>query len=487
MWRKDPGTKNVPGFFLPLTVECHFAEPRVQKHYTTSHMLLLLSPEKSIFSHLSFIIFHLLGLKTMKKIFFTFFLITTMSGSAFSQNAKNSSAKEFSTGAGTGFVRSLYDSYDTYEVKHITSRRLKHNEMMEILEQLKSAMPSALTMKQLGVSDEGRSINLLTLGTGKKKIFMWSQMHGDEPTATMGLLDALSYISGHLDSPEIKKIFSETTLLIIPMLNPDGAERFQRRSVQGIDINRDAKRLQTNEARILKAARDSLSPEFGFNLHDQEPRYTVGMSGKVATIALLAPAMNYEKTDNPVRVRAKKVAAELVDILSPYIAGHISRYDDTYEPRAFGDKIQTWGTSTVLIESGGWKDDPEKMYIRKLNCVALLGIWYSIATNTYENAEISHYESLPENKENLYDIIIKNVMLKYSNGLAPVIVDIGINMEEMVGKDGVVHRAGKIVDIGDLSTSAAFEAIDGTGKFLDGSLVGMEKRVDVEELKKAMK
>lgn len=384
-------------------------------------------------------------------------------------------------------MRSLYDSYDTYEVKQITSRRLKHDEMMGILARLKDAMPAVLAMKQLGVSDEGRSINLLTLGNGKKKIFMWSQMHGDEPTATMGLIDALSYISKHRESPEIKKILSETTLLIIPMLNPDGAERFQRRSVYGIDINRDAKRLQTNEAKILKAARDSLSPEFGFNLHDQEPRYTVGMSGKVATIALLAPAMNYEKTDNPVRLRAKKVAAELADIFSPYIAGHISRYDDSYEPRAFGDKIQTWGTSTVLIESGGWKDDPEKMYIRKLNCVALLGIWYSIATDSYEKADIAHYESLPENKQNLYDIIIRGVTLKYSGALAPVIVDIGINVEESVSADSVVHRTGRIVDIGDLSTSQTFETIDGSGKYLDGNLVGMEKRVDVEALRTAMK
>ncbi|MDE3058708.1 MAG: peptidase M14 [Bacteroidota bacterium] len=417
----------------------------------------------------------------MKSILLTIFLIIAMNSSVFSQATSNSSTEVSS------FCRSLYDSYDTYKAKEITRRRFKHSEMMKVLEQFKNAMPSVLLLKQLGVSDEGRSINLLSLGSGKKKIFMWSQMHGDEPTATMGLLDALSYISGHLESPEIKKIFSETTLLIIPMLNPDGAERFQRRSVHGIDINRDAKRLQTNEAKILKATRDSLSPEFGFNLHDQEPRYTVGLTGQVATIALLAPAMDYEKSDNPVRARAKKVAAELVNILSPYIAGHISRYDDSYEPRAFGDNIQTWGTSTVLIESGGWKGNPEKMYIRKLNCVALLGIWYSIATNAFEKADIARYGSLPQNTQNLYDIIIHGVTLKYSNGLAPVVVDIGINMEETVGADGVVHRTGKIVDIGDLSTSATFETIDGSGKFLDGSSVGMERHVDIDELRKAMK
>ena len=159
-------------------------------------------------------------------------------------------------------------------------------------------MKNIFNIEQIGVSSEGRSINLLTIGSGKKKIFMWSQMHGDEPTATMGMLDMLSYIGKNQTAPEVKKILAETTLLIIPMLNPDGAERFQRRSVHGIDINRDALQLQTNEARILKQTRDKYSPEFGFNLHDQEPRYTVGSTGKVATIALLAPTYDYAKSEN---------------------------------------------------------------------------------------------------------------------------------------------------------------------------------------------
>ena len=34
---------------------------------------------------------------------------------------------------------------------------------------------------------------------------------------------------------------------MVPMLNPDGAERFQRRNAQGIDINRDALLLQSPE------------------------------------------------------------------------------------------------------------------------------------------------------------------------------------------------------------------------------------------------
>ena len=64
------------------------------------------------------------------------------------------------------------------------------------------------------------------------------------------------------------------------MLNPDGAERFQRRNAQSIDINRDALRLQTPEGRALKALRDRLNPTVGFNLHNQSWRTSVGTPPK---------------------------------------------------------------------------------------------------------------------------------------------------------------------------------------------------------------
>ncbi len=388
--------------------------------------------------------------------------------------------------AQTQFTTSLFNSYESYKAKEITTHRFTHAELMKILDNLKSQYGDIMAMEDAGKSAEGRSIKLLTLGKGKTKIFMWSQMHGDEPTATMGLMDALNYIAANQNSAEVKKILSETTLLIIPMLNPDGAERFQRRTSQGIDMNRDALRLQTPEAKILKGIRDKYNPEIGFNLHDQDPRYTVGKTGKVATIALLAPAMNVEKTDNAVRTRAKKIAAELVNIFKPFIDGHISRYDDSFEPRAFGDNIQKWGTSTALIESGGWANDPGKMFIRKLNCVALLSIFHSIATAQYEKANISDYENLQENTRNLYDVIIEKATLTFSDSRMPITADIGIDFEEKK-ENGVMKRIGRVVDCGDLSVYAAFEKISGEGKSLNASEFELNDIVDINTVRELLK
>ncbi len=340
----------------------------------------------------------------------------------------------------------------------------------------------------LGQSAEGRTISLLKLGKGPVKVLLWSQMHGDESTATMALLDMLNFFT-HAPSDQVSKtVLEKLTLLIIPMLNPDGAERFQRRSAQLIDVNRDALALTTPEARILKEAQNKYHPEFGFNLHDQEPRYTVGSSKNVTAIALLAPAMDENKTDNAVRQRAKQVAATFAEIMEIFIPGHVSRYDDTFEPRAFGDNVQRWGTSTVLVESGGWPDDRDKMFLRKLNYVGLLTALCAIATDEYKKNDVGKYEQLPFNGKNLYDIIIRNVRLKTNEQTPAINVDIGINLEEQVDStSGWVQTIGKIVDVGDLRTYGSFKDVDAGGALFDGLVIRLDKNLSEPELARLVK
>ena len=117
---------------------------------------------------------------------------------------------------------------------------------------------------------------------------LWSQMHGDEPSATPALARRRLHAAGAATRPSTRLILERLTLLLVPMLNPDGAERYERRNAQAIDINRDALQLATPEGQLLKRLRDRFQPELGFNLHDQNRRTTVGETGVLATIALLA-------------------------------------------------------------------------------------------------------------------------------------------------------------------------------------------------------
>jgi hypothetical protein len=371
---------------------------------------------------------------------------------------------------------SLFSTYDEFKVQDISTRTFTQRQLAGWIGGLETR--GAFRSERAGTSAEGRDILLLTVGSGPTAVFLWSQMHGDEPTATMAIIDMLSFFSLFPDHPVAQIITERLTVSMMPMINPDGAERFQRRTAQLVDINRDALTLRTPEARLLKATRERLSPRFGFNLHDQSPRYSVGSSRKVAAIGLLAPALDEEKSDPPVREDAKHVAAALVNILGTFIPGHIARYDDTFEPRAFGDNIQKWGTSTVLIESGGWAGDPEKMFLRKLNTVALLSVLYEIATGQYQNAQIASYEDLPFNRERFYDLIVRGASVRTNGLVPPIVTDVGINFES----SGRTRRPAdstyaRIVDIGDLHTFGSFEEISGKGIELDSTVVRLDRRM----------
>ena len=97
--------------------------------------------------------------------------------------------------------------------------------------------------------------------------------------------------------------------------------------------------------------------------------------------------------------------------LEPLAGGHVAKYDDTFNPRAFGDLMQSWGTSTVLIESGGWRDNPEKQYLRAVNFVAILTALSSIADEGWAATDPAAYESLPRNGSSVSDLLIRGARL----------------------------------------------------------------------------
>jgi len=356
------------------------------------------------------------------------------------------------------FSNQLLTQYESYREGSLTHRRFKHQDLQPLLE----TMPEEFTVKELGKSYQGRSIKMVSIGTGPVSVLLWSQMHGNEATATMALFDIFNYL-GTDDLPEAQELLTKLSLHFIPMLNPDGAELFQRRTVQEIDMNRDALALQCPESRILKSVRDSLQADWGFNLHDQHIYYNVGATSKPATISFLAPPFNLEKDTSRSRGDAMKVIAVMDQVLQSIVPGQVGKYDDTFEPRAFGDNIQKWGTRTILIESGGFFNDPEKQFIRKLNFVAILSALNSIAGKSYQEFSIDRYWEIPFNDDNLNDLIIRDVSVNQPDGTR-YLVDIAIRREEHDhnGNPPLFYK-GTIADLGDLSTQFGYREIDGNG------------------------
>jgi hypothetical protein len=292
---------------------------------------------------------------------------------------------------------------------------------------------------------------------------MWSQMHGDEPTHTAVVLDLMSYFLRSPAEPLAGEILDNCTLSIIPLLNPDGAERMSRFNAQGIDVNRDALRLATPEGRALRRAVETLKPEFGFNLHNQNARRSVGKPPKPAAVSVLAPSADAAATPTPHMRRAKQLAASFVDAVRPFAEGMISRYDDEFEPRAFGDTIQASGTVTMLVEAGGWPEaDPEPLV--RLHFHGMLSTLHAIATGRVAHVDPKTYEALPEsNSRDLHDVLIAGGHVLDANHGDAYRADLGVDHSHGSRLAITQNRDGKIVDIGDLSTSAGKITLDAAG------------------------
>jgi hypothetical protein len=323
-----------------------------------------------------------------------------------------------------------------------------------------------LAREVIGRSVEGRDLIHLTIGRGGMHVLLWSQMHGDEPSATPALFDLLEWLRRERDGIPARRIVDRLTVHLVPMLNPDGAERFTRRNAQGIDINRDALRLQTPEGRALKALRDRVQPALGFNLHNQNGQTSAGTPPKPATISLLAVAHDPARSDSPRRILAKRTAALIREALEPQIPGQVGRYGDEFEVRAFGDNLGVWGTGVVLIESGPLAGADADAALVRLNFVALVTALDALASGRAAAHPTTAYDSLPLNESNLLAVRIRNATILAGTGVPAFLGDLGLTTSRsVVRSDGrrTLSLSARIVDLGDLRVFGALEDIDATG------------------------
>lgn len=344
-----------------------------------------------------------------------------------------------------------------YRVAAIERRRFGHDEYWRAIQPLISA--PVFTVADVGRSIQGRALRTVSFGRGPVTVFLWSQMHGDEATATMALADVFAFVAATDRHPMRDAILERLTVTVLPLLNPDGAELFQRENAVGIDINRDARRLASPEARALKAVHDRLRPTFGFNLHDQNARTRAG-NGAQAAIALLPPPADASGRYGPVRSRARLVAAWLAADFANAVPGRIAKYDDSFNPRAFGDLMQAWGTSTVLIESGALAGDPDKQQLRTINAAAILGVLEAIALRSYRRVSPARYQSLPFNRSGAYDLLIQGGSVVLA-GAEPIRADLAINFDDPLARTG-----GRVREVGDLEMAVALDTVRLTGRYL---------------------
>jgi hypothetical protein len=359
--------------------------------------------------------------------------------------------------------RALFNDWQQNHITSIDPSRVRHADLKRYLDRLRA---EGINVSEVGRSVAGREIFQVEFGKGPLKVFMWSQMHGDEPTATSALIDLFHYLQQNRKAGWVAALEKKITLRAVPMLNPDGAELFQRRNLQFIDINRDARALSTPEGRLLKKLRDEWRPAIGFNLHNQGSRTAVGDTPLQATISLLAVAFDANGSDNAGRIRNKKICAVIIEALAPFIQGHIARYDDTFNPRAFGDLMSQWGTPVVLIETGAHHSKSE-MELVQLNFVALASALNALADGSAEIANPALYDALRYNTGGtIFNLVLRNatVINRFQDGAAqvpPFAADVAINEERSSS-----GRGATIQEVGDLADFHGLEEVDASGYYV---------------------
>jgi len=316
-----------------------------------------------------------------------------------------------------------------------------------------------LTTEVVGRSMEGRALEIVKFGEGPTEVLLWSQMHGDEATATRALADVIRFLDEGTGQQLHERLRENLRVTMLPILNPDGAAIPQRENAAGIDLNRDAAQLVTPEAMALRDLRARLRPTFGFNLHDQDVRRRAGPDGEQVAIALLAPSVDHEGTWDPVRSRARLLASTMITEAAELLPERVARWSDEYDARAFGEYMQRVGTSTVLVEAGALPGDPEKQRLRRHITAVLLSALDTVAGSAWEAADPAVYDELPLNWPVDHDLHLTGGTVVV--GDHQFLGDVAVLFE-----NPVAHVGARLAEVGDLGETTSLARHDCSGRWV---------------------
>lgn len=336
----------------------------------------------------------------------------------------------------------------------LNSRYILPKEVYNLLDKL----PLVRLFSEEGKSVLGNSIFTYAIGQGEKRVFAWSQMHGNESTTTRALLCFIKYLNEAENSnSEVQKFLNSYTLYFIPVLNPDGAIAFTRENANEVDLNRDAYHKTQPESVYLQQLFTLISPDLCLNLHDQRSIYGVS-SNKPAILSFLAPSADSSRSITLSRTIAMEKIAKMNAFIQKSIPGNIGRYDDAYNENCIGDTFQKLGVPTILFEAGHYPQNYNRSKTRDVVFEA-----FKVLFDMYENEintefVVEDYFAIPENQSNYRDIVIKNVSI----GAKEEVGDLILQYKEVVNGNEITYIP--IVDA--FSTIGEFvghKEIDGLG------------------------
>ena len=345
--------------------------------------------------------------------------------------------------------------YNTFKATALKNRYITNTHIEPLLHSLSNHFSQTI----LGTSEGGLPIYAVQVGSGSKRILIWSQMHGNESTTTKAIFDLFNYF----ELSKSKEFLAACTLFIIPILNPDGAKAYTRLNNNQIDLNRDAKELTQSESKILRSIFESFKPHFCFNMHGQRTIFSAGNTPNSAVLSFLSPSENKQRSITITRQKSMEIIQVMNKTLQPYLTNQIGRYDDGFNDNCVGDYFQSHGTPTVLFEAGHFPKDYNREVSRKYMALALISAINYIANNTISVTDYKPYFDIPKNDKRFYDIIVRNALIDASKPTC--FYDIAIQYTEVLISGEVTFNP-KIVFLGDLNNKFGHKEINADFKMV---------------------
>ena len=167
-----------------------------------------------------------------------------------------------------------------------------------------------MTLEVWGTSWQRRPLELYRLGTGPVGLLLLAVMHGDEPAGEYFCHQLLAEVA------EQPGLLGSQTLLVCPVVNPDGLALGTRQNARGVDLNRNFPTrdwaLGPAGERYYGGPEPASEPETQALMrlvHTEKP-------GRIVTIHADLHNLNY---DGPAQALAEAMAGENGYTLAPDI------------------------------------------------------------------------------------------------------------------------------------------------------------------------
>lgn len=291
-----------------------------------------------------------------------------------------------------------------------------YDEMVSFLKKQDTRQPR-MQLEVIGKSVKGRDLHLVKYlsDPSKPTVLFLTQQHGNEQLTTEASLDFIKNLGGG----KAKGMLDNVNILILPMLNPDGAmgdvnfplddyiasgdRHLTRYNAEEVDLNRDHVAQEQPETKALHNNVLSAYPiDYMVDFHHQGTKSEVG--GRLVSGSILhptSPSVSAETVEG-----SKRLGSVVYNAIQPTGWGHLGKYvGGTNDTIGRNGIAAQYDISTLLFEMRGMSDHEYEDYVLgqrsngyliKQSVVTMAVVSDALATGAVESADTGFWDTLPE-------------------------------------------------------------------------------------------